>query len=374
MQNNELIKYSYQLAHNISESIHSVDVPSLVVNHPVLYFGFTFGVGLAVAKYMGWLKPLWNWYYLGDINFGTIAPQVYIENCRKIKQTLYGNTPYKMERYTNIPDALSLTTQDNPFRGTPINFEFYTRGLKYARSHPSDFKIIYVDEFQSQHITDTMLLCLKQILRHPQQQVIGSFKEMLQCGDTIIRLIEWDVLVHSRVEDYGFYVDLIEGITYEMHRPFTEISQFMDKYYDCFIERVDNYPIHDSFYLILHKPNFHKFADVYNSLEIFKHQKPMAKQWMISIWDYQSDLQFQRFKLYYNLSFRDFTRHYFDSSLLSPEKIEQLNRHKIAFKHLWVDLSLRIPPEVLMYDVTFVDRMITYQHYLNYAMGYGVII
>jgi hypothetical protein len=95
---------------------------------------------------------------------------------------------------------------------------------------------------------------------------------------------------------------------------------------------------------------------------------------MISIWDYQSDLQFQRFKLYYNLSFRDFTRHYFDSSLLSPEKIEQLNRHKIAFKHLWVDLSLRIPPEVLMYDVTFVDRMITYQHYLNYAMGYGVII
>jgi hypothetical protein len=56
------------------------------------------------------------------------------------------------------------------------------------------------------------------------------------------------------------------------------------------------------------------------------------------------------------------------------EKIEQLNRHKIAFKHLWVDLSVRIPPEVLMYDVTFVDRMITYQHYLNYAMGYGVII
>lgn len=352
---NALIKYSLKAASTIKAVIHDADIPTLIADHPFIYFGTTFAITYLIAKKSGILDEIW-WAQF-EYFHKEAAVKAYQESHELRRQWQFHDH--------KLPEPIKLDhIHENPFRGE-VHFEEISLDPNIFMNNP-EYDVIYVSEDWANYIYHTCDTAATFMVHYPWGRAMlrGPF----EVGLTPIileKLCNTDIVINKSLRSWETYGGMMQDCVFEAKRPLAEIYWFFEDYIDNFIVKI---PIRgtEAYNLVVHKYNFSKFMDLYYGLGINKLKNPPIHQWLIEPWNDALYEKFLLFRKSYRGSFKAFTGLHYDPSITAPENAALFKAHQIAFKKMWLDIASSMPPELLAVDVTLVDRMVTYAHYAKY--------
>lgn len=358
---NSLLKYSYKAAHLTKAAVEDLDIPTLIVNHPFMYFGLTFGVTLLVGYKLGYFDDAIFRYKFQDVRF----PHD-LEALKEDNKLRMDRLHPKIPQGTKIPEPMKLDhIDDNPFEW-PIHFEDNeVSGIEEALEKQHEYDILHCNNDMVDLVNWTVDTAVTFGIAYPYgNKILLNIEDFGMAPFLVERHCHFDLVFNGYVRPWKFYSNVVQDAVLEAKRPFNELWYFTEVYLDKFIQKLDG--PNETYYLAIHKLNFSKFLDAYYGLGINTLKYPFAKQWLTDPWHDATYFKFLMLRREYVSSFKYFTRMYCEPSILLPENLASFKAHQLAFKKMWVYLSMNVPPEVLMKDITFVDRMVTYSHYITF--------